>query len=341
MVGKVLVTESLAQAGIDILKETCEVETHLKLSADELFQLIGDYDGLIVRSGTEVTEQVLLAGKRLKVVGRAGTGVDNIDLEAATRRGVVVVNAPTSNTIAVAEHTMALMWSVARHIPQADYGMHDGRWEKKALVGTELRHKVLGLVGFGRVGKAVAARARAFEMRVIAYDPFVSIERASRLSVEMVGLEVLLAQADYVSLHAPSTERTRRMISTRAFGLMKPSAYLINCARGDLVSEQALVEALTNRRIAGAAIDVFVHEPCVNPLLCGCANLILTPHLGASTEEAQIGAAQQVARQVVDVIEGKPPRYPVNVASLTPEELGVLGPYLDLARRMGRFYRHL
>ena len=335
---RVLITESLARAGVDLLREACQVTVQSAPSPEELLQIIGGYEALIVRSATKVTAEVLAAGSRLSVVGRAGTGVDNIDLDAATRRGIVVVNAPTSNTIAVAEHALGLMLSLARHIPQANVSMHCGRWEKKNLLGSELCDKVLGLIGLGRVGTALASRAQGLEMRVIAHDPFVSPERAKRLNVEMVGFEELLSRSDYVSLHAPSTDRTRGMIGARELASMKPGARLINCARGDLVVEEALVQALREGQIAGAALDVFVHEPQVNPAICQCPNLILSPHLGASTEEAQSGAAVQVARQVIDVLDGRPPRYPVNVMALSTEEMRFLQPYLDLANCLGRLY---
>ena len=338
MAKRVLVTEPLAQAGIDLLKESCQVTVHLFPSLDELIGMIGDYEALIVRSATKVTAHVLMAGKRLVVVGRAGTGVDNVDLETATRRGIIVVNAPTSNTVAVAEHTIALMLCLARHICQANATLHAGKWQKQGLIGTELRGKVLGIVGLGRVGSTVALRAQGMEMRVIAYDPFISPEKATQLNVELVGLDELLSQADYVSIHTPATERTRGMIGARELALMKPSARLINCARGGLVVEEDLVRALTEGRIAGAALDVFEDEPHINPALMQCPNLILTPHLGASTEEAQVSAALEIAREVSDVLEGRPPRYAVNVLALSSEEATFLRPYLDLAQRMGKFY---
>jgi len=335
---KVLVTEPLAQAGLDALAESGEVDIVLRPSPDELVDMIGAYDALIVRSATRVTAEVLEHAPRLQVIGRAGTGVDNIDLAAATRRGVLVVNAPTSNTVAVAEHAIALMLSLARHICTANATSHTGRWDKKRLMGTELRYKTLGLVGLGRVGTAVASRARGLEMRVIAYDPFVSPERAARMDVELVGLDTLFARADYVSLHAPSTESTRGMVDRERLAMMKPTAYLINCARGDLIVEEDLVAALCAGRIAGAALDVYVDEPNIGVALCDCSNLLLTPHLGASTQEAQSSAAVEVSRQVIDVLAGRPARYPVNTTALSFDELTALQPYLDLARQMGRFY---
>ena len=338
MAGKVLVTEALAETGLDLLRQELEVTVHLRPTQRALADMIGEYDALIVRSSTRVDAEVLAAGSRLVVVGRAGTGVDNIDLDAATHRGILVVNAPTSNTVAVAEHTLALMLSLARHIPQANTSTHAGMWEKRALLGTELRDKIVGLIGFGRVGRAVAQRARAFEMQIVAFDPFVSPEVAARYEARMVGLDELLSSADYVSLHAPPTERTRGMISAREIALMKPSAYLINCARGDLIDQNDLVQALCDERIAGAALDVFPDEPRVEPTLCGNARLLLTPHLGASTEEAQSSASLQVARQVVDVLAGRPPSHPVNITAMSTEAMKLVRPFLDLATRMGRFY---
>ncbi|MBC7254538.1 MAG: phosphoglycerate dehydrogenase [Chloroflexi bacterium] len=335
---RVLVTEPLAPEGIALLQTACEVDIRLNPSPKALRDMISAYDALIVRSSTPVTAEVLERAERLMVIARAGTGVDNIDLEAATRRGILVVNAPTSNTVAVAEHTLALMLALARHIPKADALMHAGHWEKKSLMGTELRDKVLGLVGLGRVGTAVASRARGFEMRVIAHDPFVSPEWAQRLNVELVSLERLLAEADYVSLHVPSTERTRGMIGARELAQMKRTAYLINCARGDLIVEADLIQALRQGLIAGAALDVFPGEPRLNPDLLTFPNVVLTPHLGASTQEAQSGAALQVAQQVLDVLSGRQPRHPVNITALSAEEMAFLRPYLDLGTQMGRFY---
>lgn len=337
MTYRVLVTDALAPAGLACLEASCQVDVRLGLSEEELCAAIGTYEALVVRSGTTVSADVVARGRRLRVVGRAGTGVDNVDVDAATRCGVLVVNAPTSNTIAVAEHTLALMLCLARNVVQANASVHAGQWQRGRFLGSELRDKTLGLVGLGRVGTAVAARARAFEMRLLAYDPLVSAERAAQLDVRLAELDELLATADYVSLHAPATERTRGMIGTRELALMKPGACLINCARGELVDEDALAAALAARRIAGAALDVYPHEPSVSPALRGMEGVLLTPHLGASTLEAQDSAAVEVARQVVDVLEGRAPRYPVNLSPLSEEERATLGPYLDLAGRLGRF----
>ncbi len=337
MAHRVLVTDALAPAGIHLLEQSCQVDVRTGLTPEALCAAIGDYDALVVRSATQVTAGVLARGVRLRVVGRAGTGVDNVDLDAATRCGVLVVNAPTSNTIAVAEHTVALMLCLARNVVQANASVHAGKWQRSRFMGSELRGKTLGLVGLGRVGTAVAVRARAFEMNLLAYDPMVAPARAAQLEVGLVELDELLATSDFVTLHAPATERTRGMIGAREFGLMRPSACLINCARGELVDDAALIRAMGEGRIAGVALDVYAHEPAVPEALCGMDNAILTPHLAASTQEAQDSAAVEVARQVVDVLEGRAPRYPVNLAALTDEERLVLAPYLDLAGRLGRF----
>lgn len=335
---RVLVTDPLARPGIARLEAACRVDVRTGLAPGELERIVGDYDALVVRSATQVTAEVLSCGTRLRVVGRAGTGVDNVDLEAATRCGILVVNAPTSNTIAVAEHTLALILALARNIVPANASAHAGEWRRSRFMGCELRGRTLGLVGLGRVGSAVAVRARALEMRLLAHDPLVSTERAAQLDVRLVDLDELLATSDVVSLHAPATERTRGMIGARELGRMRPEAYLINCARGDLVDTEALAEALAAKQLAGAGLDVYPSEPHVPESLRGLPNVLLTPHLGASTQEAQDSAAEEVAQQVIDVLAGREPRYPVNLAPLSDEERTQLAPYLDLAGRLGRFY---
>ena len=331
---RVLVTDALAQSGIERLERACRVDVRVGISPEELADIIGEYDALVVRSATRVTAEILCRGTRLRVVARAGTGVDNVDLDA----GILVVNAPTSNTIAVAEHALALMLCLARNVVPANASTHAGNWERSRLMGCELRGRTLGLVGLGRVGSAVAARARALEMRLLAHDPLVSSERAAQLDVRLVDLDELLASSDVVSLHAPATERTRKMIGPRELSLMRPDAYLINCARGELVDEEALAHALSEGRLAGAGLDVYSTEPHVPEALRGLPNVLLTPHLGASTQEAQDSAAEEVAQQVVDVLEGREPHYPVNLSPLSDEERATLAPYLDLAGRLGRFY---
>jgi len=338
---RVLVTEPLAQPGLDLLRQHAEVDVVQKPSSARLAELVSAYDALVVRSHTRVTSQVVESGERLRVIGRAGTGVDNIDLESATRHGVLVVNAPNGNSVAVAEHTIGLMLALARHIPQGDSSLRQGRWAKGALMGTEVKGKCLGIVGMGRVGTAVAKRAIGMEMEVVAYDPFVSTEHAARLNVRLMPLEELLRAADFVSLHVPATDLTRGIIGARELALMKPTARLINCARGGLLDEDALLEALQEGRIAGAALDVFSQEPLEDSRFFDQARLILTPHLGASTEEAQCSAALDVAEQVISVLQGRVPRYPVNAPALSPEELAEVGPYVDLAQRLGSLYAQM
>jgi len=338
MTARVLVTDPLAEEGIALLQEHLAVDVRTDLDVAGLLTAIPDYDALLVRSRTRVTAAVIAAGRRLRVIGRAGTGVDNIDLSAATRRGILVVNAPAGNTIAVAEHTIGLMLALARHIPHADTTMKAGQWAKKELQGIELRGKTLGLVGLGRIGSAVARRARAMEMTVLACDPFVSQERGTSLGVQLVPLETLLAQADFVSLHVPLTPQTQGLLGPRELVQMKPTARLINAARGGLVDEAALLEALDAGRLAGAAMDVFEREPPTDNALLSHPCLVATPHIAASTTEAQQGAALEAARQVIDVLAGRAPRYPVNAPALSPEELAEIAPYRELALRLGSFY---
>ncbi|HPL29803.1 MAG TPA: hydroxyacid dehydrogenase, partial [Anaerolineae bacterium] len=335
MMSRVLVTEPLSEEGLARLRERTEVDVREGLNPAELAAAIGEYDALIVRSRTRVTAEVLEAGVRLRVVARAGSGVDNIDVEAATRRGILVVNAPNGNTVAVAEHTMGLILALARHIPAGDAATKEGGWPKGALIGSELRGKTLGIIGLGRIGAAVARRAAAFEMRLVACDPFVPAEQAARLGVEMVPLEALLQQADFVSIHTPGNERTRGLIDAARLALMKPAARLVNCARGGIVDEAALQQALAEGRLAGAALDVFAQEPPGAPDLVRSPKTVCTPHLAASTEEAQESCALDVAEQVLAVLAGGVARYPVNAPSLSSEELAALGPYLELATRLG------
>jgi len=339
---RILVTESIAQEGLQLLRQEAEVDVQTGLVPSALASAVGSYEGLIVRSKTQVTEEVFSVASRLVVIGRAGTGVDNVDLDAATRRGVVVVNAPYGNTVSVAEHTLGMLLALVRHIPRADSALRRGCWEKQCCQGVQVRGKVLGLVGLGRVGTAVARRARGLEMEVIAYDPFVTPDRAEQFGAQWVSWKELLRTSDFVSLHLPESEHTRGMLGRRDLALMKSSAYLINCARGSLLDEQALAEALLEGRLAGAALDVFAEEPLPSdhPLL-RCDNAVLTPHLAGSTAEAQRDTAVEVAQQVLDVLAGRIPRYPVNAPSLSADELEQLGPYLDLAQRLGSLYAQL
>lgn len=335
MTTKVLVCDPIAQDGIDLLAQHATVDVRLGLSPAELSTVVGDYNALVVRSETKVTAAVIAAASRLQVIGRAGVGVDNIDLAAATERGIVVVNAPTGNIISAAEHTIGLMLALARNIPQANYSLKGRRWERASFLGIELRGKTLGIVGLGQVGSEVARRARGLEMRVIACDPFVTEERARVLGVELVPLEELLRQADFVSLHTVLTPETRHLLGAREIALMKPSARLINTARGELIDEAALYRALEEGRIAGAALDVFSQEPATDNVLLKSERSIVTPHLGASTAEAQERVALDVAEQVIAVLKGQPARYAVNAPLIAPETLSALAPYLAVAQKTG------
>lgn len=344
MIKRVLVTDNLAPEGVELLRATpgLEVIVRPRMSPEELREAIADVHALVVRSATTVDAQAIEAARRLEVIGRAGTGVDNIDLQAATRRGVVVMNAPEANALSTAEHTISLLLALARNVPQACASLKAGRWEKKRFLGSEVFGKTLGIVGLGRVGRAVAERARGLGMRVVAYDPYISPEAALRLGVEMVGLEELLERSDYVSLHVPLTEETRGMLGAERLRRMRRGARLINCARGGLVDEEALRAALEDGHLAGAALDVFAQEPPPpdHPLL-RMEQVICTPHLGASTAEAQANVARAIAEQVADFLLRGTIRNAVNFPPLSRELYQVLQPYLELAERMGAFQAQL
>ncbi len=330
---KVLITDPIAQDGIDLLGREVEVEVRLRPSPEELLDIIGDYDALVVRSETKVTKEVIDAGEKLQAIGRAGVGVDNIDIEAATRRGVVVVNAPLGNTFSAAEHTIALMLALARRLPEAHASLRAGRWERERFVGVELRGKTLGVVGLGQVGTEVAQRARGLEMRVVAHDPYVATERAQSLGVELLALDELLQQSDFVSLHVSLTPATRDLLGEEQFRKVKSGVRIVNTARGELIDEGALVRAIDEGRVAGAAIDVFREEPPGESPLLTHDRIIVTPHLGASTEEAQERVAVDVAEQVLAVLRGEPARYAVNAPLVSAETMAVIRPFLDVAER--------
>lgn len=338
---KILVSDPIAKEGIEFLSKQAEVDVRLGLKPEELINIIGDYEALAVRSETKVTAKVIEAGKKLQVIARAGVGIDNIDVEAATKRGIVVVNAPTGNTIAAAEHTIALILSLARHVPQAHTSLKSGAWRRADFVGVEVRNKILGIIGLGNVGSQVARRAQGFEMRVIGYDPFVSPDHARTLGVELVTLEELLKTSDFITLHVPLTEATRELIGAKELALAKPTVRIINCARGGLVNEEALLQAIGEGRVAGAAIDVFSKEPATdNPLLKN-DKIIVTPHLGASTVEAQTSVAVDAAEQIVAVLQGQPARYAVNAPLIPPETLSVLAPFLQISGVIGKVVAQL
>jgi len=330
---KVLITDPIAQDGIDLLSKEAEVDVRLGPEPEELLELIAGYEALLVRSQTKVTKKVIEAGKRLQVIGRAGVGVDNVDLDAATQRGVVVVNAPMGNTVSAAEHTIALMLALARRLPEAHASLRAGRWDRKEFVGVELRGRTLGILGLGQVGMEVARRARAMEMRVIAYDPYVPAERAQSLGVDLLLLDDVLKQSDFISLHMKVTPTTRDMLGEEQFGKMKPGVRIVNTARGQLIDEAALVRAIDDGRVAGAAIDVFREEPPKDSPLVAHEKIIVTPHLGASTTEAQERVAVDAAEQVLMVLRGEPPRYAVNAPLVSAETMAVLRPFLDVAER--------
>ncbi len=332
---KVLVSDPLAEAGLNKLKEYFDVDYKPGLPKEELLNIIGNYVALVVRSETKVTKEVIERAKNLKVIGRAGVGVDNIDVEEATRKGILVINAPEGNTIAACEHTIGLMLAISRKIPQAFWLLKQGKWERKSFIGNELYGKTLGLIGLGRIGSEVAKRAKSFRMRIIAYDPFISLEKAKELEVELThDLYYLLRKADYVSLHLPLTQETKNLIGKKELESMKPTAYLINCARGGLVDESALYEVLKDKKIAGAALDVFKSEPIEldNPLLT-LDNVVLTPHLGASTQEAQEKVALIVAEDMIRFFQGEVVTHAVNLPiQVSPEIL----PFIRLGEKLGK-----
>src|SRR5947209_1453848 len=348
---KILITDRIAREGIELLHTQlpdAQVDERPGLKPEQLKAIIGEYHALIIRSETQVTGDILAAAPWLKIVGRAGVGVDNIDIEAATGQGIMVVNSPTGNIVAAAEHTLAMLMALARQITAANYSIKAGKWEKSRFLGVEVRNKVLGIIGLGKVGTEVARRAQGLEMQVIAFDPYVSPEQARKIGVTMLGMEEVLKQADFVTLHTSlisGPHGTRGLIGTHELHLLKPGARLINCARGGLIDEEALLNALNENRLAGAALDVFSQEPirdnAVLKQLLAHEQVIATPHLGASTEEAQIGVATDVAEQVVSVLRGDFPRAAVNAPLILPETLKILQPYMRLVEQMGRLYTQL
>ena len=332
---KILVTDSIAVQGIDILRQHAEVDVKKGMALAELRSIIGGYDALVVRSQTKVTSDVIEAAEKLQVIGRAGVGVDNIDVDAATRRGIIVVNSPEGNIVSTAEHTIAMLLSLARHIPQAHGFLHAGIWNRE-LKGAEIRNKVLGIIGLGRVGTEVAEIAKGLRMEIIAYDPMVSENRAERLGVRLVELETLLKTADFITMHVPLNTSTSDLIGRDELKLVKPTAMLINCARGGIVDERALYDALNKGKLAGAAIDVYSKEPAQDNILLQSDKVITTPHLAAATLEAETSASIDVAEQVVAILQGHPPKSPVNAPMIPAEAMSVLGPYVQVGTTIGR-----
>jgi len=339
---KVLVSDPIDQAGIDILSQVATVDVKTGLTPEQLIQIIPEYDALMIRSGSRITKEIIEAGQQLKIIGRAGVGVDNVDVNAATRQGIVVVNSPEGNTIAAAEHAIAMMLALSRYIPDASTSVKRGEWDRKTFIGAEVYKKTLGVVGLGKIGSHVANAAKAMGMKILAYDPFISTERAEQLGCRLVEMDILLQEADYITLHIPKTPETTHLIDAAAIAKMRPTARIINCARGGIIDEAALAEALKAGKIAGAALDVYENEPLGDsPLKSLGKEAILTPHLGASTAEAQVNVAIDVAEQIRDVLLGLPARSAVNIPGLSPDVLEELRPYMQLAETLGNLVGQL
>ena len=338
---RILVADPIANEGLELLKLQADLDVKIGLKAQELLGIVGEYEALIVRSETKVTAEVIQAGKRLQVIARAGIGVDNIDVDAATSAGIAVVNAPTGNTVAAAEHTFGLILALSRNIPHAHQSLREGEWRRSDFIGVEVQNKTLGIVGLGRVGSEVARRAQSFGMRLVAFDPFVAPDYASRMGVNLITLEELLAESDFVTLHTPLTDSSHNLIGAKELSRMKPSARLINVARGELIDEGALLEALQSDRLGGVALDVFAKEPPGPSPLLAHPKVVATPHLGASTREAQREVAIEAAEQVLAVLNGEPARNTVNAPFMPPEVHAVLAPYVKVATVLGKLLTSL
>ena len=340
---RVLISDSLSEEGIQIFKKTpgIEVDVRTKMTPEELQAVIKDYDALVIRSATKVTQEVIALADRLKVVGRAGIGLDNVDIPAASKRGIVVMNTPGGNAVTTGEHAIAMMLSMARKIPQATASMKGGKWEKTKFTGHELFNKTLGVIGTGRVGSIVADRAMGLKMKVLAYDPFITQEAAEKIGLTLASLDEIFQTADFITVHTPLTKETRGLINAAAFAKMKKGVCVINCARGGIIDEKDLYEALVSGQVGGAALDVFVEEPTKNTALIALDNVICTPHLGASTDEAQINVAIAVAEQIVAYLTTGEIKGAVNFPSVSAELIAVIRPYLNLAERLGKFEAQL
>jgi D-3-phosphoglycerate dehydrogenase / 2-oxoglutarate reductase len=337
---KILISDKLAKEGIDILQAVpgFQVDVKTGLKPEELKAIIKDYEALIVRSETKVTAEIIAAADKLKVIGRAGVGLDNVDLKAATQKGIVAMNTPAGNTTSTAEHTMSLILSLSRNVPQACASMKAGKWERSKFSGVELYGKTLGIIGLGRIGSTIANMAKGFNMKVVAFDPYLSMEIAEKMGVVMIPVEELIKQSDYITIHIPKTAETKNMISEKEINMMKKTVRIINCARGGIVDEKALAKALQDGRIAGCALDVYeVEPPPADHPLVKFDNCVVTPHLGASTSEAQINVAIEIAHTVRDALLGKGIVNAANFPSVSAEEYRILEPYIDLAGRMGKF----
>lgn len=341
---RVLVSDALSEEGLKVFRESKELTVDVKteLKPDALKEIIKDYDALVVRSATKVTKEIIQAAKKLKVIGRAGVGLDNVDLTAATQHGIIVMNTPAGNTISTAEHTFSMILALSRNIPQANSSMKKGEWKRSKFMGVELNNKVLGIVGFGRIGSEVAKRAKSFGMKVEAFDPFLSAKVAESIGVEIADLKKVLQDADYITVHTPLTEETRHMISDKEFAMMKKGVRIINCARGGIIDENALSKAVAEGKVIGAAMDVFEKEPlAADSQLLKFDNVITTPHLGASTEEAQVNVAIEVAEIVRDALLGRGIRNAANYPCLDAEACKILNPYISLGEKLGMFAAQL
>ncbi len=338
---RILVSDPLAEEGVDILRKEFTVDVKTDLSEDELVSIIPDYDALLVRSGTEVTARVIDAGNKLKFIGRAGAGVDNIDMNAATRRGIIVANAPEGNTLAATEHTMAMMLSLARNIPQANASLKKKEWKRSKFMGVELNEKTLGIVGLGRIGREVSKRAIALGMHCAGYDPFISKERAAQMGVDAMSLDELFRVADFITVHTPLIKETKHVINSRSIATMKDGVRIINCARGGIIDEKDLYDAIKSGKVAGAALDVFEEEPPLSSPLLELDQVITTPHLGASTVEAQQNVAVSIAKQCISVLKGGSAKYIVNAPIVPTDQQETIEPFAYLAEKMGRFLTQL
>ena len=340
MAPRVLISDELSDAAVQIFKDRgidVDFQPQLGKDKEKLLEIIGNYDGLAIRSATKVTEKIIAGAANLKVIGRAGIGVDNVDIPEASKKGIIVMNTPFGNSITTAEHAIAMMFAVARQIPVASASTHAGKWEKSKFMGVELFNKTLGVIGAGNIGGIVCDRAVGLKMKVVAYDPFLSEERARELKIEKVELDELLARADFITLHVPMTEQTKNILSREALAKTKPGVRIINCARGGLVDEEALADALKSGHVSGAAFDVFWVEPAKENVLFGLPNVVVTPHLGASTSEAQENVALQVAEQMSDYLLTGAVQNALNMPSVTAEEARVMGPWIKLAQHLGAF----
>jgi D-3-phosphoglycerate dehydrogenase len=334
---RVLVSDPLAEEGLSILRTQFEVDEKTDLKEDQLISIIGNYDALLVRSGTEVTANVIEAGTNLRFIGRAGAGVDNIDMDAATRKGIIVANAPEGNTLAATEHTMAMMLSLARNIPQATASLKKKEWKRSKFMGVELNEKTLGILGLGRIGREVSKRATALGMHIVGYDPFIGKEKAAQFGVDSMSVEELFRVSDVITVHTPLIKETKHLINAKSIATMKDGVRIINCARGGIIDEKALYDAIKSGKVAGAALDVFEEEPPLQSPLLDLDQVIVTPHLGASTVEAQTNVAVSIAKQCISVLEGGSARYVVNAPLVPADQQDVVEPFARLAERIGRF----